>query len=156
MSPIRSTALAATALTAALVGTAVPAAADPVNAKKNVPVSVSFDNGQTYETVANGNARFSPAHDVNSTPTLVPVSFGPETFTVTNAAGDVIDQGTDAEGETKGSSASTPVRPCPATCSSSRIQTGPPSRSKAPSSSSRPRWPDRYRRPRRRLAQVAG
>jgi len=104
---MRSAALATVALTAGLAVTAAPAAADPTGAKNSTPVSVTCDNGQTYETVANGGGQFTPAHDLNSTSMLVPVAFGPTTFTATDPDGNVVDSGTDPA-VAKGSSAQNP------------------------------------------------
>ena len=107
MSFMRSAVLATVALTAGFAVTPAPVSADPVGAKNSTPVSVTCDNGQTYETVANGNGQFSPAHDLHSTSVLIPVAFGPTTFTVTDPDGNVVDQGTDPA-EAKGSSAQNP------------------------------------------------
>jgi hypothetical protein len=106
MSSMRSAALATVALTAGLAVTAAPASADPTGAKNSTPVSITCD-GQAYETVANGNGQFSPAHDLNSTSMLIPVAFGPTTFTVTDPDGNVVDSGTEPA-EAKGSSAQNP------------------------------------------------
>jgi hypothetical protein len=66
----------------ALVGTA---SADPSNAPNSLPVMITCNNGQTYEAVTNGGGNaprqnFAPAHDLNSTSVLVPISFGESTF----------------------------------------------------------------------------
>lgn len=84
------------AAAAALLGlsAAGPAQADPVHAKNAFPFQVVCDNGQSYDAVANGNGTFTPAHDVSSQAVLVPVAFGPITFTVTDAGGTILDQET--------------------------------------------------------------
>jgi hypothetical protein len=62
------------------------AAADPVNAPKSAPITVTC--GTTiYHAVVNGNGAWGPAHDVNSTSTLIPVSFGVETDVFTDPGG---------------------------------------------------------------------
>ena len=58
----------------------------------------------TYQTWVNGNGQFSPAHDLASTSTLVPLAFGPTTFTLTDPNGVVVESGTDPA-VAKGSSA---------------------------------------------------
>jgi hypothetical protein len=49
----------------------------------------------TYQTWTNGNGSFTAAHDVNSTSTLIPLAFGPSTFTVYDPSGAVVDQEND-------------------------------------------------------------
>ena len=49
----------------------------------------------TYEVVVNGDGDFTPAHDVGSTRTFVPTSFGEFTVVVTDADGEVVDTFTD-------------------------------------------------------------
>jgi hypothetical protein len=75
--------------TPALVGT--PAHADPSGAPEAIPLTVTCDNGVVYDVVSNGNGSWTPAHDLDSTSTLVPVAFGESTFTVTDASGTVLD-----------------------------------------------------------------
>jgi hypothetical protein len=72
---------------------AAPAGADP----KGDPATIVCDNGQTYyATTADGgnddHSRndFTPAHDVNSTTTLVPVSFGEFNGSVSDTSGNVL------------------------------------------------------------------
>jgi hypothetical protein len=77
------------------LGAWAPAHADPVNAKNAFPIQISCDNGQSYVAVANGNGNFTPAHDLSSTAILVPIAFGPITFTVTAPDGTILDQETD-------------------------------------------------------------
>lgn len=84
----------AAAATVLGLSTWVPAHADPAGAKNSLPIQISCDNGQTYDAVANGNGAWTPAHDLNSTAILVPVSFGVQTFTVYDPDGNVIDQET--------------------------------------------------------------
>lgn len=71
--------------------TAAPATADP----KGEIIPVDCDNGQSYELAVNGNGEFTPAHDTASTSMLVPVSFSEFEFTVTDAQGNVVEQGTE-------------------------------------------------------------
>lgn len=66
------------------------AAADPTHAKKAESVSITCDNGKTYDAVVNGNGAFTAAHDINSTAVLVPVSFGPFSGTTRDPAGTVV------------------------------------------------------------------
>jgi hypothetical protein len=102
----------ASGLAIALLGaafTAGPATADPVNAPNAVPVTVECGEAGTFDAVANGNGAFTPAHDLNSNAVLIPVSFGPTTFTVTNAEGSVVFQETEP-GRTKGSGTVPPGR----------------------------------------------
>lgn len=73
-----------------LVSTA--AHADPVNAPGSLQITLTCDDGSTYEVVTIGNGHWTPAHDVNGQSTLVPLSFGTQTFTVYDAAGNVVDQ----------------------------------------------------------------
>lgn len=53
--------------------------ADP----KGDTFEVVCDNNKTYTLVSNGNGEFTAAHDINSNATLVPVSFGEFTGTLT-------------------------------------------------------------------------
>lgn len=92
--------LAVTAAATALA--AGTASADPVNARDPVPLTVDCGSAGTFDVITNGNGRWTPAHDLNSTATLIPVAFGPSTFTVTDSDGNIVDQGTDPGG-TKGS-----------------------------------------------------
>ena len=91
----------AAALTLPLAAFAVaPASAAPARAGL-----VTVQCGATlYQTWVNGNGSFTPAHDLGSTSTLVPLAFGPSTFTVTDPHGVVVDSGTDP-GSAKGQSA---------------------------------------------------
>lgn len=79
------------------VGTA---GADP----KGDTFDINCDNGKTYSIVTNGNGEFTAAHDANSNASIVPVSFGPFTGTVTDADGNVVDSFTEP-GSSKGQSA---------------------------------------------------
>lgn len=74
------------------LGTATAAHADPANAKNSFPITVSCSNGTTYHAVTNGNGSWTPAHDLNSQTTLVPLSFGAQTFTVYDPQGNIVDQ----------------------------------------------------------------
>jgi hypothetical protein len=62
------------------------AAADPVNAPKSAPITITCGN-TIYHAVVNGNGAWSPAHDLNSTSILIPVSFGVETDVFTDPGG---------------------------------------------------------------------
>ncbi len=76
------------------LGTVTTAHADPVNAKNAFPITITCDNGSTYEAVANGNGAWTPAHDLGSTSVLVPLAFGEQTFTVYDPQGNIVDQET--------------------------------------------------------------
>jgi hypothetical protein len=79
--------IAALAVTLALAGIAVAAAAaDPSGAKNSAPVTIVCGN-TTYHAVANGNGAWTPAHDTNSNKVLIPVAFGPETDVFTPIGG---------------------------------------------------------------------
>lgn len=71
---------------------AAPATADP---KKGEIIPVDCDNGHSYVFAVNGDGAFTPAHNTASTQTFVPVSFGEFTFTVTDAQGNIVDQGSE-------------------------------------------------------------
>lgn len=100
---IAAVALAAPILVGAL---AAPALADPVNTKESLALNVVCDNGATSMVVSNGNGNWTPAHDLGSTATLIPLAFGEQTFTVTDQSGSVVDQET-TPASAKGMSAST-------------------------------------------------
>lgn len=87
--------LTATATAVLGLGTATTAHADPANAKGSLPLTISCANGSIYTAVANGSGAWTPAHDLDSTSILVPVSFGTETFTVYDPAGNIVDQQTE-------------------------------------------------------------
>jgi hypothetical protein len=57
----------------------------------------------TYEVVGIGNGAFTPAHDVNSTSTLIPTAFGPFHGVVTDLQGNVLAEFTEPA-QTKGNS----------------------------------------------------
>jgi hypothetical protein len=57
----------------------------------------------TYHTWVNGNGAWTPAHDLASTTTLVPLAFGPTTFVQYDPSGAIVDQGTEPA-EAKGQS----------------------------------------------------
>jgi hypothetical protein len=82
------------AAAAAILGLATwaPAHADPSNARDALPITIDCDNGQSYTAVANGSGAWTPAHDLNSTAMLIPVSFGEVTFTVYDPDGNIVDQ----------------------------------------------------------------
>lgn len=77
------------------------AGADPT---KGEVFPISCDNGKSYEVVSNGNGDFTPAHDVGSNATLVPVSFGAFTGTITDGNGNVVETFNEPA-ESKGQSA---------------------------------------------------
>ena len=93
------------ALAASVPVLAGTAGADPSNAHSATLVPLVCDDGQIYDAVANsGNSSvqtFSPAHDLNSSSVLIPVSFGEFSGTLTNSNGDIIDEFTEP-GATKG------------------------------------------------------
>jgi len=102
--PRRSTlvlAVLAPLATTALIVT--PAHADPAGAPGAFPLTVTCDDGGVYHVVSNGNGSWTPAHDLDSTSTLVAVAFGETTFTVTDANGTVLDSETQPA-STKGAS----------------------------------------------------
>lgn len=107
-----------------LMALAQPASADPLNAKNSFVLEVACDNGHSYTVVSNGNGNFTPVHDLNSTATLIPVSFGDQTFTLTDPNGVVVDQET-APAAAKGSSASAANRATETACTFSGSQTDP-------------------------------
>jgi hypothetical protein len=91
------------------------AAADPVHAPHATIAMVDCGEAGTFQVVVNGNGRFTPAHDLNSTAVLIPFSFGPMTFTVRDAEGNVIFEATEP-GRAKGRGTVPPGRR-PFTCS---------------------------------------
>jgi secreted PhoX family phosphatase len=95
------------AATAAVLGvsTIAPAQADPSGAKNALPLQISCDNGQSYDAVANGNGAWTPAHDLNSSSILVPVSFGTVTVTIRDPQGNIVDQETQPPSAKPGASA---------------------------------------------------
>jgi hypothetical protein len=95
------------AAAAAVLGIAAwpPAQADPTNAKNALPITIACDNGQTYSAVVNGNGAWTPAHDLDSTAILIPVAFGPQTVTISDADGNIIDQETGPATQKPGASA---------------------------------------------------
>ncbi len=80
------------------------ASADPVNAKGSFVTDLVCDNSQTYTVVVNGNGNFTPAHDIDSNATLIPVAFGPFSGTIRDAQGNLVDTFTEP-GTSKGQSA---------------------------------------------------
>lgn len=96
---VRLTVAAAATLPLAVLAVAPASAAPPQAGHVTVQCGST-----TYQTWVNGNGAWTPAHDLGSTSTLVPLAFGPSTFTVTDPSGVVVDSGTDP-GSTKGQSA---------------------------------------------------
>ena len=82
-----------------LVGTA---GADPIRAPTSSVFTINCGTSGTYNVVVNGNGSFTPAHDLNSNKVLIPVAFGPFSFTVTDRSGTVVDSGIEP-GSSKGS-----------------------------------------------------
>jgi hypothetical protein len=72
-----------------------PAQADPTHAKNALPLQISCDNGNDYNAVANGSGAWTPAHDTDSSAVLIPLAFGPVTFTLYDPDGNIVDQETD-------------------------------------------------------------
>jgi hypothetical protein len=64
------------------------AAADPGNAPRSTPVTVTCGS-TTYQAVVNGNGAWSPGHDLNSNSVLIPVALGVETDVFTDPSGTV-------------------------------------------------------------------
>ena len=77
---------------AALIAGAGAASADPTKAQT---LALVCDNGHSYTVVVNSSGAWSPAHDVNGTSTLIPLSFGEISGTVTDADGNVVDEFSD-------------------------------------------------------------
>jgi hypothetical protein len=100
MRPTNRILLASAAVLPLAALAALPASAAPARAG-----AVTVQCGATtYQTWVNGNGQFTPAHDLASTSTLIPLAFGPITFTVTDPNGVVVESGTDPAAA-KGSSA---------------------------------------------------
>lgn len=76
-------------LSAASLAAAGPAYAGPGVARNPglAHIRLSCADGTSYQTVTNGNALFSPAHDTASNQVLVPTEFGAATITVTHSDG---------------------------------------------------------------------
>jgi hypothetical protein len=74
------------ALTVAVAGVVVSSAAADPTGPRSTPVTVVCGN-TTYQAVVNGNGAWTPAHDLNSTSILIPVSFGVETDVFTPSGG---------------------------------------------------------------------
>ena len=75
------------------------AMADPTRSKGSVPVTLTCGS-TTYFGILNGVGEWGPAHDLDSTSTLIPVSFGPktETYTPLNGSPQVTIQPSAAKG----------------------------------------------------------
>jgi len=114
------------ALLAALFATAQVASADPINAPGAIPISVACNNGHVYSVVVNGNGSWTPAHDVNGTTTLIPLAFGEQVLTETDANGNVIEQ-TTTPPSSKGAGTSNGTRATKTSCTFSGSQTDPES-----------------------------
>jgi hypothetical protein len=88
-----ASALAILALSAALAGGTATAA--PVNAPNAEIVALDCGDAGTFDVVVNGNGVWTPGHDLNSNAVLIPVAFGESTFTLRDAEGNVLEEGTD-------------------------------------------------------------
>src|SRR5215472_10912795 len=89
--PLAAAAVAVAALFAVVAGTTQAASADPNN---GVTLTVACANGSTYVATTSGNGHFTPAHVTNATTMLIPLSFGPQTQTVTDPSGNILSQQT--------------------------------------------------------------
>jgi len=76
-------AVLAITITALAAGTA---SADPVVPKKHTSVSLDCGNG-VLSMVVNGNGRWAPAFDANSTQVFIGLQFGPQTGVFTDPDG---------------------------------------------------------------------
>lgn len=76
------------------------AGADP----KGEAIPLECDNGKSYNVNVNGNGQFTPGLVDDGTAVLVPVAFGTFSYTVTDAAGNVVESGSEPGGA-KGRSA---------------------------------------------------
>ena len=94
----RAAVVAAGLLVAAMLGSAGAASADP----KGQPVTITCDNGSTYEAVLFSNGEWSPALDTASTSVLIPLTIGPSHVVVTDAEGNVIQDVVDPSVSVKG------------------------------------------------------
>ena len=113
---VAASALVAASSGALLAVAATPASADPVNAPTPLLLNVVCDNGETYSAeVSPGNGSFTPAFDVNSTTMLIPLSFGPQTFTIRDTSGNIVFQST-SQPRAKGNATSAPNRDTKTAC----------------------------------------
>ena len=67
------------------------AGADP----KGDVIPLECDNGQSYVVNTNGNGEFTPGLVADGTAVLVPVEFGPFSYTVTDGEGNVVESGSE-------------------------------------------------------------
>ena len=72
----------------AVLGSAGAANADPRN---GAPITITCDNGSTYEAVLFSNGEWSPALDTASNAVLVPFSIGPSEGAFSDPEGNVIE-----------------------------------------------------------------
>jgi hypothetical protein len=86
-----ASALAITTLSAGLAGGTAVAA--PVNAPNALTVTLNCGDAGTFDVVVNGNGVWTPGHLLDGNGVVIPVAFGESTFTVTDAEGNVIDEG---------------------------------------------------------------
>ena len=85
--------LAIAALATALAATA--AAAAPVNAPNAQLVALDCGEAGAFDVVVNGNGPWTPGHLLDGNGVVIPVAFGESAFTVRDAEGNVLDEGTD-------------------------------------------------------------
>jgi hypothetical protein len=71
-----------------------PAAADPTGSPRSTVIHLTC-GGEEFQAVVNGEGAWSPALDLGSNAVLIPVSFGEAHFTLTDAGGGVLEEGTD-------------------------------------------------------------
>jgi hypothetical protein len=96
----RAALAAAGLIVAATWGTAGAASADP---QQNIgQVTITCDNGSTYQAVLFSNGEWSPALDTASNAVLVPLTIGPSHIVVTDAEGNVVEDSTDPSVSVKG------------------------------------------------------
>lgn len=79
----------AAVLAGVLGGGIVAASADPT---RGFPVSLSCDDGNSYDLVVSGNGEFTPGHDVDSNSILVPTGFGEFHGVLRDDEGNIVDE----------------------------------------------------------------
>jgi hypothetical protein len=91
--------VAAVTVLAATVGLTAGVAAAGAPQQDTVTVTCG---SQTFTANVRGNGPFTPAHVIDSTTMLIPVSFGSSTYSVYDPAGNLVDQFTDPGPQLKG------------------------------------------------------
>ena len=76
---------AALGLTVFAIG-AASAGADPVNAKRHLPITLTC-GGSSFDTVSNGGGPWTPAHDLAGIGVFVPTLFGAQEGVFTDPEG---------------------------------------------------------------------